>query len=103
MTLCLAEQVDVELLLPGEGTEPVASLQAAAQGPAQHSSCSRIAPVQHEHPTRDRPFLYFPRPTQAARKSFFICCITVYNNRVTSFSDSKESLRAVWGLNIKTL
>lgn len=34
------------------------------------------------------------------KKALFICCIIVYN-RVTSFSDSKESLRAEWGSNIK--
>lgn len=73
--LYLAEQVDAELPLPGEGAEPGAKhstgLQAAAQGPAQLSSCSRTAPGHHQHPTGDRPFLYFPKATQAARKSFF--------------------------------
>lgn len=73
--LCLAEQVDAELLLPGEGAGTGARhgtrLQAAAQSPALHSSSTRAAAVQHQQPNGDRPSLYFPRPTQAARKSFF--------------------------------
>lgn len=105
--LNLAEQVDAELPLPGEGAEPGAKhstgLQAAAQGPAQLSSCSRTAPGHHQHPTGDRPFLYFPKATQAAKKKLFSFAASLFITRATSFSDSKESLRAVWGSNINTL
>lgn len=105
--LYLAEQVDVELPLPGEGAEPRAKHSTVCRLLHRALLSKAAAPGQLldiiNTPLGTGPSCTFPGLPKQQEKAFCICCIIVYNNRVTSFSNSKESLRVVWGSNINTL
>lgn len=103
--LDLAEQVDAELPLPGEGAEPGAKhstgLQAAAQGPAQQ--LLQDSSWTSSTPHWGQAFPVLPQGYPSSKKKLFSFAASLFITRATSFSDPKESLRAVWGSNINTL